>query len=215
MNRIAGFLASFLPVLTWSRSYNGNQFQADIIAGVVVLFITVPQVIAYAFLAGMPAEAGLYAAMLSLIVYAIFGSSKTLAVGPTAIVAIMTLEVASGYASPGSHLYVKTVVELALVTGLVLIALRVIKFGAVVSFLSHAVVTGFISAAALLIISSQLPGIIGLDSSPDTSVAGVFVYLVEGIDEANTWVVGISVIVILLLLFCWQQGDLAGKREEW
>ena len=87
-------LVKLFPVLTWGRTYGLPQFQADAVAGMVVLFITVPQVIAYAFLAGMPAEAGLYAAVFSLVGYSLFGSSRALAVGPTAIVGMMTLEAA-------------------------------------------------------------------------------------------------------------------------
>ena len=85
-------LELLFPVMTWGPKYSLGRFRSDVVAGTVVLFITVPQVIAYAFLAGMPAEAGLYAAMMSLVGYAIFGSSRALAVGPTAIIGMMTLE---------------------------------------------------------------------------------------------------------------------------
>ena len=84
-------LRALLPILDWGGDYQREDFRADIIAGVVVLFITVPQTIAYAFLAGLPPEAGLYASLGALMAYAAFGSSRTLAVGPTAIIAMMTL----------------------------------------------------------------------------------------------------------------------------
>ena len=195
-------LVKLFPVLTWGRTYGLPQFQADAVAGMVVLFITVPQVIAYAFLAGMPAEAGLYAAVFSLVGYSLFGSSRALAVGPTAIVGMMTLEAASAYAAPGSAEYTQLVVELCVVTGLILIGLRIINFGSVISFLSHAVVTGFISAAAILIISNQLPAMLGLPSSPDTSMLGVYTYLYAMAPTANVAVLAISAAAVILLLLC-------------
>ena len=198
-------LLNLFPVLTWGRTYGPSQFQADAVAGIVVLFITVPQVIAYAFLAGMPAEAGLYAAVFSLFGYALFGSSRALAVGPTAIVGMMTLEAASVYAAPGSAEYTQLVVELCVVTGLILVGLRIVKFGSVISFLSHAVVTGFISAAAILIISNQFPAMLGLPSSPDTSITGVYTYLYERAPATNLTVLAISGAAVVLLILCRMQ----------
>ena len=207
-------LVKLFPVLTWGRTYGLPQFQADAVAGMVVLFITVPQVIAYAFLAGMPAEAGLYAAVFSLVGYSLFGSSKALAVGPTAIVGMMTLEAASAYAAPGSAEYTQLVVELCVVTGLILIGLRIINFGSVISFLSHAVVTGFISAAAILIISNQLPAMLGLPSSPDTSMLGVYTYLYAMAPTANVAVLAISAAAVILLLLCRTQLGLILRRAK-
>ena len=195
-------LELMFPVMTWGPLYSPRSFRADLVAGIVVLFITVPQVIAYALLAGMPAEAGLYASMMSLVGYAVFGSSRALAVGPTAIVGIMTLEVASSLAIPGTIDYTKTVVQLCVVTGIVLIVLRVVNFGSVISFLSHAVVTGFITAAAILIISSQFPLMIGLASSPDTSIVGVYSYLFEEAGQFNQAVLSVSLVAVAVLIFC-------------
>ena len=193
-------LQALLPILNWGGDYRKDDFRADVIAGVVVLFITVPQVIAYAFLAGLPPEAGLYAALAALIAYAAFGSSRTLAVGPTAIIAMMTLEVASSFATPGTADYIGITVKLGLVTGIVLLVLRLVNFGNVISFLSHAVVTGFITAAAILIITNQLPAVVGLSSSADTSVVGVLTYL--GGHTANIAALIIATTAIVLLIFC-------------
>lgn len=199
MNKL---VKDIFPVTDWGRRYSATDFRADTIAGLVVLFITIPQVIAYAFLAGMPAEAGLYACLMSLVGYAAFGSSRSLAVGPTAIVAMMTLEAASHYHLPGETGYTEVVVQLSVVTGLVLISLRVINFGSVISFLSHAVVTGFITAAAILIISNQFPLMIGLPSANDTSMLGVYRYLFASVSGYNLTVVTISLGAVLLLVFC-------------
>lgn len=172
------------------------------IAGVVVLFITVPQVIAYAFLAGLPPEAGLYASIAALLCYAAFGSSRTLAVGPTAILAMMTLEATSSQALPGTEEYVQLAIKLGLVTGLVLIALRLINFGAVINFLSHAVVTGFISAAAILIITNQLPAILGTGAAPENSMWGVLRHLANSQGDINLVVMLIAGGAFALLVFC-------------
>lgn len=193
---------SLLPITRWLRAYSVARLQADAVAGTVVMFITVPQVIAYAFLAGMPPETGLYAAIAALLAYALFGSSKALAVGPTAIVAMMTLETASGYADPNTPLFTATVVQLALVTGLVLVALRIVNFGSVISFLSHAVVTGFINAAAIVIISNQLPPMLGIDPASNTSMAGVFSHLYTGMTSANMAVISISLGAVVLMVCC-------------
>lgn len=192
-------IARLIPATEWISRYSRADLHADLIAGTVVLFITVPQVIAYAFLAGMPPEAGLYAAIAALLLYAFFGSSRALAVGPTAIVAMMTLEAVSRFAVPGTAEYVAVAGKLALLTGLVLIGLRVVRFGAAIGFLSHAVVTGFITSAAVLIVINQLPSMMGLANAPATSVVAVAGYLGENWSESNLLVLMISVGALLAL----------------
>ena len=194
-----------MPILGWIRAYDVGSFRADAVAGLVVLFITVPQVIAYAFLAGMPPETGLYGAILSLAVYALFGSSRALA-----IVAMMTLEAARVFGEPGTAAFQSAVIQLTLVTGALLIILRIVNFGSVISFLSHAVVTGFISAAAILIITNQIPSLLGLSSSQDTSMLGVSRYLIESVPTVDSVVPVISVVTILILVYAkrWFAGHL-------
>ena len=201
-NSIRENLTVWLPIVSWLSRYSRIDLRADLIAGIVVLFITIPQVIAYAFLAGLPPEAGLYAALLAMICYAAFGSSRTLAVGPTAIIAMMTLEVASELGTPGTADYALITIKLGLVTGLVLLLLRLVNFGNVISFLSHAVVTGFIAAAAILIIANQIPSMAGLPSSTDTGLAGVFQHLASSQNEFNVTALVIAVTALLILLFC-------------
>jgi len=219
LNRATKQLSVFLPFLDWGRGYSRAHFKADVIGGSVVLFVTVPQVIAYSFLAGMPAEAGLYAALFALVGYAFFGSSKALAVGPTAIVAMMTLEVASLHAEQAGANYSEVVVQLSVMTGLILIGLRVINFGSVVSFLSHAVITGFISAAAILIISNQVSVLMGLPSSADTRFFGIMMHLLTELSATNYLVSLISLAALLLLVFCRTRlGALisrSGMPESW
>lgn len=212
-------LKQLIPILDWLPGYQRKWIADDLIAGVVVLFITIPQVIAYAFLAGLPAQAGLYAAVFSLVCYSLFGSSKVLAVGPTAIIAMMTLEAVSDLATPGTQDYLLVASQLALLTGLVLIFLRAINFGAVISFLSHAVVSGFITAAATLIMLNQLPTILGLPSAGSTDVLLVMGYVVNHVGDSNVISLGLGLAAMVLLLLCkeplvnWLKGK--GLAEVW
>ncbi len=195
-------ISAWLPIVDRLQHYRFDDFRADLIAGTVVLFITVPQVIAYAFLAGLPPEVGLYASLFALLSYAAFGSSRALAVGPTAIIAMMTLEVASEFSSPGSAAYVQITFKLAFLTGLILLLLRLINFGTVISFLSHAVVTGFITAAAVLIIFNQLPSVAGLSNSANTSLMGILEHLLSADAPLNGAALAIAATAILVLVFC-------------
>ncbi|MFN3236690.1 MAG: SulP family inorganic anion transporter [Pseudomonadales bacterium] len=197
-------LKSFAPILTWLPAYQGRWLSQDLIAGVVVLFITIPQSIAYAFLAGLPAQAGLYAAIFSLICYSAFGSSKVLAVGPTAIIAMMTLEAVSDLATPGTADFMLVAAQLALLTGLVLLFLRAINFGAVISFLSHAVVSGFITAAATLIMLNQIPTILGLQNTGGTDFVSVLTFLASSTTDLNGLSLGLGLVGGAILLLCKQ-----------
>lgn len=189
-------------MLAWGSSYSKSSFQDDLIGGLVVTFITVPQVIAYAFLAGLPAEMGLYAAIAATCCYAFLGTGRTLAVGPTAIVAMMAFETVSALAEPGSAAYIETMVTLTLITGLVLVCLRIINFGSMVNFMSHAVVTGFITAAAVLIITNQLTAIFGLSAAADTGFLSVLLHLTNSMQELNLTMLWISIIALMILWFC-------------
>ncbi len=195
-------IKDLFPPLSWARNYNQTMLHTDLISGVVVTFITVPQVIAYAFLAGLPAETGLYAVIAAIVLYALLGTSRTMAVGPTAIVAMMTLEIVSSLADPGTGLYTETAIKLSLITGLVLISLRMVNFGAVVNFMSHSVVVGFITAAAFLIIINQMTGVLGLPASPRTDFLNTLIHLFSSGAELNFVTSIISFLALLLLLFC-------------
>jgi len=195
-------IQQLFPPLDWARNYNVTNFHDDFISGVVVTFITVPQVIAYAFLAGLPAEMGLYAVIASIIIYSLLGTSRTMAVGPTAIVAMMTLEIVSALTEPGTALYAETAVKLSLMTGLVLIGLRIVNFGAVVNFMSHAVVTGFITAAAFLIIINQFTAALGLPAAPRTDFLNTAIHLFRQAGNLNLMASVISLTALILLLYC-------------
>ena len=144
------------------RFYRKDDFSHDLTAGLVVGFITIPQAIAYAFLAGLPPQAGLYACLVPMLLYAIFGSSRQLVVGPVAVAALMVAATVSEHARPFSDDYLGITAILCLQSGIFLWLLRLTKMGGVVNLLSHPVISGFVNAAALLIIVSQLTAFTGL-----------------------------------------------------
>ncbi|NDL68964.1 SulP family inorganic anion transporter [Vreelandella alkaliphila] len=158
-------LERWIPIVGWVRRYQRVQFSRDALAAVIVTLMLVPQALAYALLAGLPPEMGLYASMLPLVLYAIFGTSASLAVGPVAVAALMTASALSTFATPGSPEYIGAALVLAALSGLILIAMGVLRLGFLVNFLSHPVISGFITASGILIAISQLKHIVGVEAS--------------------------------------------------
>ena len=156
-------LQRLFPILGWLAQYRRDTLINDTLAGVIVAIMLVPQGMAYAFLAGLPPQMGLYAGILPLFIYALLGSSRSMAVGPVAIASLMVGEAVSQHAQPGTDLYITTAMVLALLVGLVLLLMFVLRLGSLVNFLSHSVITGFTSAAALMIAFSQLKYVFGLE----------------------------------------------------
>ena len=150
-----------MPGLAWMRRYDRAALQGDALAALIVTIMLIPQSLAYALLAGLPPEVGLYASMLPLIGYALFGSSNTLAVGPVAVVSLMTAAAIGKVAATGTPEYLGAAIALALISGLCLIALGLLRLGFLASLLSHPVISGFITASGLLIAASQLKHILG------------------------------------------------------
>ncbi|GGX78416.1 sodium-independent anion transporter [Litchfieldella qijiaojingensis] len=163
-------LERYLPILAWLPHYNSRLFGADLLAGIIVTVMVIPQSLAYAILAGLPAVVGLYASILPLLAYALFGTSRTLAVGPVAILALMTGAALSGIASPGSEIYLEAAMVLALLSGLMLTAMGLMKLGFFANFLSHPVISGFLTASGLLIAASQAANLLGVSGSGFTVV---------------------------------------------
>ena len=154
--------AQLFPVLTWGKSYDRSQFAGDMTAAVIVTIMLIPQSLAYALLAGLPAEVGLYASILPLIAYAIFGTSRALAVGPVAVVSLMTASALAPLGLDNLADYISAAAVLALLSGLVLLAMGALRLGVVANFLSHPVIAGFITASGILIAVSQLKHILGV-----------------------------------------------------
>ncbi|MGD9124145.1 MAG: SulP family inorganic anion transporter [Desulfarculaceae bacterium] len=161
-NAKPGILTQILPFLGWFKDYSGTKFKMDAVAGITVALVLIPQSMAYAQLAGLPAYYGLYAAFLPPMIAAMFGSSMQLATGPVAIVSLMTSASLEPLATTGSEAFIAYAVLLALIVGLFQFLLGVLRLGLVVNFLSHPVVNGFTNAAALIIASSQLSKMFGV-----------------------------------------------------
>ncbi|WP_339885269.1 SulP family inorganic anion transporter [Vreelandella maris] len=155
----------WVPLIDWLRTYHRGLLTRDVLAAVIVTLMLVPQALAYAMLAGLPPEMGLYASMLPLVLYAIFGTSASLAVGPVAVAALMTASALSSFAAPGSPEYIGAALVLAALSGLILIAMGVLRLGFLVNFLSHPVISGFVTASGILIAISQLKHIVGVEAS--------------------------------------------------
>jgi anti-anti-sigma factor len=153
---------TFLPFLSWFKSYSPANLRHDLVAGVTVALVLVPQSMAYAQLAGLPAYYGLYAAFLPPLVASLLGSSRQLATGPVAVVSLMTATALEPLATAGSEAYIGYAILLALMVGCFQLLLGVFRLGLVVNFLSHPVVHGFTNAAALIIATSQLSKLFGV-----------------------------------------------------
>ena len=191
-------LRRYIPVFDWGRTYTRDALQNDMIAAVIVTIMLIPQSLAYALLAGLPPEAGLYASILPIILYAIFGTSRALAVGPVAVVSLMTAAAVGQVAEQGTAGYAVAALTLAVLSGGILLAMGLLKLGFLANFLSHPVIAGFITASGILIAASQLKHILGIDAHGHTLpdlLGSIWAHL----DETNwiTLVIGASATAFL------------------
>jgi len=180
-------LTKIFPFIDWFRGYNTAKLRADAIAGLTVALVLIPQSMAYAQLAGMPAYYGLYASFLPPLVAALFGSSRQLATGPVAVVSLMTSASLEPLATAGSEGYIAYAILLALMVGIFQLLLGVLKLGLVVNFLSHPVVNGFTNAAAIIIASSQLSKMFGVYVDKAEHHYETIIRVVEGAIHYTHW----------------------------
>ena len=155
-------VARFIPIAAVLANYRREDFHHDLVAGLVLGVVTVPQAVAYAFLAGLPAQAGLYACLAPMAIHAVLGSTRQLVVGPVAIAALMVAATVGEHAPAYSDAYLSITAILCLEVCVVLWLLRVLQMGGIVNLLSHPVIAGFVNGAAILIIISQLPAFAGV-----------------------------------------------------
>jgi SulP family sulfate permease len=189
---------TFFPIFSWLRTYRRADFNGDVFAGIITAILLVPQGIAFALLAGLPPQFGLYASILPPLIYAVLGTSRTLSVGPVSIAAIM---VASALQLPDIRALgnpLQSVVILSAESGVILLMMAVFRMGGLVNFISHPVLTGFTSGAALLIIGSQLPQTLGLHSP--TCGVDIICYQLY-LQDTNFSTLAISGLALGLLLF--------------
>lgn len=193
-------LKRYLPILAWLPNYNRDLLRGDVAAGLTVGVMLIPQGMAYAMLAGLPPIYGLYASIVPLIIYALLGTSRQLAVGPVAMVSLLTVAGVGVFAEPGTDRFIELAILLALVAGLLQLAMGVLRLGFLVNFLSKPVISGFTSAAALIIGLSQLKHLLGLDLARSNYIHEILYQAAVNVADVHvpTLLIGGGGIAILL-----------------
>ncbi|QDQ28572.1 sulfate permease [Chitinimonas arctica] len=188
---------------SWLKNYRRSDLPHDLVASLTLLVLLIPQGLAYALLAGLPPQAGLYASIVPVLVYALLGSSATLSVGPAALPSLMTATALAGMALPGGGDYIALAALVALLSGLLRLLLGLLRFGFVANFLSQSVVGGFVSGSAMLIVLSQLPQLFGVTAHGSTAweIGGK---LLAALPDTNRSSLSLSLAALFLLF--------AGKR---
>ena len=191
-------LNRLVPILSWGRAYNRTAFSNDLVAALIVTIMLIPQSLAYALLAGLPPEAGLYASIVPIMMYAVFGTSRALAVGPVAVVSLMTAAALSNIVAQGTMGYAVAALSLAGLSGVILLAMGLFRLGFVANFLSHPVIAGFITASGIIIATSQLKHILGIEADGH-NLLDLLVSLFENLNQFNwiTFAIGISATLFL------------------
>jgi SulP family sulfate permease len=195
-------LTPWFPWLAWWPRVTPATLRADGVAGLTGALVLVPQGVAFATLAGLPPEYGLYAAMLPAIVAALWGSSWHLVSGPTTAISLVVFATVSPLVAPGTPAYVQAVLTLTLLVGLIQLALGLARLGTLVNFISHTVVVGFTAGAAVLIAASQIGSFFGIEVERGASLRATLAALVGHLGEVNPWVLAVSVGTVLSCLLC-------------
>lgn len=190
----------YLPIVAWARSYRQGDLSADLVAALIVTIMLIPQSLAYALLAGLPPEVGLYASIAPLVLYGIFGTSRVLSVGPVAVVSLMTAAAVGELASVGTPEYYAAAIALALLSGAMLTAMGIARLGFLANFLSHPVIAGFITASGIIIATSQVKHILGVSASGHDLLTLVMA-LGDGMSEANLTTLGVGAATLTFLVW--------------
>jgi|TARA_B110000238_G_scaffold62947_1_gene69012 SulP family sulfate permease len=195
-------LAKIFPFIAWFRLTTIETIKADFFAGLTGAIIVLPQSVAFATIAGMPPEYGLYTAMVVPIVAALFGSSFHLVSGPTTAISIVVFAAVSKYAEPGSAEFVSLALTLTFLAGVYQLVFGLAKFGMLVNFVSHNVVIGFTAGAALLIASSQIPYIVGIDIPRGEDFLNTWFDIYTGVGEFNIYllIVGLGTLITAIVV---------------
>ena len=193
-------LRTYFPILDWGRRYNRQTLASDLVAAVIVTIMLIPQSLAYALLAGLPPEVGLYASVLPLIAYAVFGTSSALAVGPVAVVSLMTAAAVGRIATQGTVDYASAAIVLALLSGLMLLLMGLFRLGFIANFLSHPVISGFITASGLIIATSQVGGLLGIKTEGH-ALPELILSILSNIGAINWYTLAVGAVALALLLW--------------
>lgn len=193
-------LARYLPIMDWLKAYNKHTLSSDLLAAAIVTIMLIPQSLAYAMLAGLPPEVGLYASILPLLAYTLFGTSRTLSVGPVAVISLMTAASISQLNLTDSRQYLAAAIVLALMSGLMLVLMGIFKLGMLANFLSHPVISGFITASGLLIAASQLPHILGI-AATGHNLLELVIAIAREIPNTNLLTLGVGGFALTFLFW--------------
>jgi SulP family sulfate permease len=196
MNDACYRLVRLFPFLSWLPGVNRATLRADLLAGLTGAVIVLPQGVAYALIAGLPPQYGLYTAIVTAIVAGLFGSSRHLLSGPTAAISIVVFSVVSGVVSPDSPEFVPYVITLTLLAGIIQLVLGLVRMGALVNFISHTVVIGFTAGAAILIAASQLRHFFGLEMPAGQAFVTTLITFLQTVPSANPYVGAVGLVTL-------------------
>lgn len=199
-------VTQLIPAFGWLRHYSPSQLKGDVNAGLTVGIMLIPQGMAYAVLAGLPPIYGLYSSMVPLVLYALFGTSRHLAVGPVAMVSLLVVAGVGEIAEVGSDRFIQLAIMTALGVGVLQLVMGLFRMGFLVNFLSHPVLSGFTSAAALIIGASQLKNLLGIDLPRTNYVHEIMAGVVQRASEIEpvTTAIGIGSIVLIIAIRRWK-----------
>jgi len=198
-SRRTSFVKSIFPVLQWLPAYNKTWLRPDLLAGITVAAFTVPEAMAYASLAGLPPEAGLYAAFLASIIYVIFGTSRQLAIGPTSAISILVAGTLSLLLVNNPEQYWAFAAMTAILVGIIALVAWVLRLGFIVNFISKPVLGGFTAGAALVIAASQLPKLFGIEGTHGEFFERVW-HIIQHLGDTNLPTLAIGLVSIVLLI---------------
>jgi SulP family sulfate permease len=202
---LPGSIQAVFPLLSLMRTYNGSMLRGDLMAGLTVAAMLIPQGMAYAMLAGLPPIMGLYASMLPMMMYALVGTSRQMSVGPVALDSILVAIGVGGLAQAGTDAYVSLVLLLALSIGLLQLLMGVMRLGFLVNFLSYPVLVGFTAAAAVITALSQLNHLLGITSPGEFSITNLMDSVIQQSDKINpfTLTLGLGAITLMFSMKRW------------
>lgn len=192
-------LYRFFPFIRWVKDYRWSFFQKDLISGITVAIVLIPQSMAYAMLAGLPPVYGLYAAAVTPFIASLWGSLRQLATGPIAIMSLLVLTSLAPVAEPGTADFIELAFLLSFMVGVIYLLIGIFRMGMIMSFISHSAVKGFTAAASLIIISTQLPGLLGISVSRHEYIFSMIIDILKNLPgfHPSTFSIGLLSVVII------------------
>jgi len=190
------WIRRLFPFLAWRHELTPQNLRADLVAGLTGAIVVLPQGVAFAFIAGMPPEYGLYAGMVPAIVAALWGSSRHLVSGPTTAASVVLFSALSAFAEPATHEYVKLALTLTFMVGVLELAMGLARLGTLVNFISHSVIVGFTAGAALLIATKQIKNFFGVEIPRGLHFHEILLHFGARLDEINVYVTAVGAVTL-------------------